>query len=153
MVIYDYKYKDINGDGSIDMKEFLTANMIASQEDIEPKVTWLFQLIDEDKSGTIEKHELRKFLSYLLETSSFISDEETNIDDLYKTVYPILDEEKKGIITLNDFIKVTKNNKKLNDLVTSYTSIISYKIELEKHKESIDDVNSLDQVAGKLLII
>jgi hypothetical protein len=122
--------------------------MIAAQNDIEPKVTWMFQLIDEDKSHSLKKEEVKKFLSLLLETSNFINEEEVNFEEFFQKIYPIIDEKDVGLVSIEDFIRATKNSKEIYSLITSYTSIISYKIELEKHKESIESVNSLDQVAG-----
>jgi hypothetical protein len=52
------------------------------------------------------------------------------------------------MVTLYDFSKAVKKNTFLSDLVNNFTSIFSYKIQLEKHKASFNELDSLDQVAG-----
>jgi hypothetical protein len=98
----------------------------------------------------MEKDEIKKFLSLLLETSNFLNEEETNFENFFNNLYPILDKEQKGFVRLIDFIRVTKENDFLEDLIKNYSSIISYKVELDKHKiKNENEIDQLDQVAGK----
>jgi Ca2+-binding EF-hand superfamily protein len=143
-----FKLMDMNNDGSIDVEEFIKANIISSQDNIQAKVTWMFQLIDDDNSGSIDEEEMKKFLEMLHTTKSFIEDDAVSLEELIKNMLPILDPENNKKITLQNFIKATSEDKDLLMLINSFTNIISYKVELEKYKQSTDDIDSLDQVAG-----
>lgn len=107
----------------------------------------MFTLFDEDKSGTLEELEVKKFINLLLKTNSnYKQGDGTSFID---RIYSILDEQKTGNVTVEDFIRVAKSNPQLSDLINSYTSLIVYDVDFEQKKsKKLDTKEFEDQVAG-----
>jgi hypothetical protein len=75
--------------------------LISSQGiDIDLKINFIFSIIDEDGSDTLEKKEVEKFISQLYETSSYIIEENISLNELFEQIFPILDPEETGLIFL-----------------------------------------------------
>eukprot|EP01080_Neovahlkampfia_damariscottae_P002638 gene2638-3835_t len=145
--VFDLMDSDENG--YIDINEFLLANSIAATGSIETKVAWMFNLFDEDKSGTLEEDEVKNFVDMLLKTNSNMSDNLQSRKKFVDKLYSILDEEKNGEVTLEDFIRVARSNSQLADLVNTYTQTIRYEIDFHNKKSNNVKIKNFDsQVAG-----
>ena len=144
-----YDLMDADGNGHIDIHEFLLANSIAATGSIETKVAWMFSLFDEDKSGSLDEEEVKTFVDMLLKTNLNMSENLEKRKKFVEKLYSVLDEEKNGEVTLEDFIRVAKTNSQLADLVNTYTETIRYEIDFaNKKSNNINTKNFDSQVAG-----
>jgi hypothetical protein len=84
----------------------------------------------------------------LLKTNKTMSDNQQRIKFVEK-LYSILDEDKTGQVTLEDFVRVARTNSQLADLVNTYTDTVKYEIDFAKKKSSNVDTKDFEsQVAG-----
>ena len=65
----------------------------------------IFDAIDTDNSGTLDKDEVLSFIKELLKGMQQNVEEAANSDDRYRTVFSILDENESGEITLDELGK------------------------------------------------
>ena len=84
---------DINGNGTIDLTEFLIANMDLPKVLNEQRLRAAFSLFDQDGSGTIEVDEIKQVLS----ANSTVSDE------VWRKIMKEADEDGDGQITFAEF--------------------------------------------------
>lgn len=107
----------------------------------------MFTLFDEDKSGTIEEIEVKKFINLLLKTNTNYKQGDGN--QFIERIYSILDESKSGNVTVEDFIRTAKTNAQLADLINSYTKLIVYDVDFEQKKsKNLETKEFEEQVAG-----
>jgi Ca2+-binding EF-hand superfamily protein len=67
----------------------------------------IFDAIDTDNSGTLEKDEVEDFIKEMLKSMQFDDDGNNQglIDERYRTVFTVLDENESGEITLDELGK------------------------------------------------
>ena len=92
---------DLDKDDKIDFKEFILAKHAVRTSSPEQQLRWIFQMLDQDRSGTVELREV-----VLLFTTFYMNEGLDTEDGIERSiaVYDTLDDDKNGEITQEEFI-------------------------------------------------
>ncbi|CAG5109983.1 Oidioi.mRNA.OKI2018_I69.chr2.g4441.t1.cds [Oikopleura dioica] len=88
-----FKVFDINGDGTIDFEEFLSALSITSKGTMDEKLEWAFQVYDVDNTGTINREKMKQIVRAMI---TMAGDKNPQEDD------------GNGMLSKEDFISAAK---------------------------------------------
>ena len=106
-----FRRYDSNRDGSIDFREFLCAMSITSHGTTENKLKSAFNLYDIDGDGYITRLEMVAMITSIMDMTRPNITEGTLRTPVERTnrIFSILDKNKQGKLTLEEFIKGTRD--------------------------------------------
>merc|ERR1712150_122361 len=103
---------DLNGDGWIDFKEFLTILSITSRGEAKEKLKWAFHLYDVNNDGYVTINEMIEILKCIRQTGSNIStnQEQISIEERTAMIFKKMDTNMDGRLSINEFVEGILNN-------------------------------------------
>jgi len=119
---------DVNNDGVIDFREFITALSVTSRGSAEEKLKWVFSMYDADGNGHItrdEMHEIVGAIYKMVGTSTVYNFEGGVTKQAEKRVahiYQTMDKNADGRLTLDEFVEGAMNDPSLGTLLSGVVS-------------------------------
>ncbi|EGC37264.1 hypothetical protein DICPUDRAFT_150187 [Dictyostelium purpureum] len=117
-----FKAFDSDGNGNLDFKEFTTALYLMTKAPVEEKLGALFDIFDEDRSGTLSQKEVEKMVTVACHSAAAIClATSENIDyafSLFRDVYI-----QPNGLSKDQFIKVGKASDKFIKMICFYDTV------------------------------
>lgn len=110
---------DIDGNGSVDFKEFLLAIGVTSNGSVEDRLKWAFRMYDINGDGLIQIPEMKKIVQALYDMIG-PSIEELPIENAEvrtKAIFNKMDSNKDGKLTREEFISACMEDQHLMELL------------------------------------
>ncbi|CAF1472386.1 unnamed protein product [Adineta ricciae] len=125
---------DADNSGKIDFKEFLMAINITAKGNPEKKLKWAFKMYDIDSNGSIDRQEMLKIIESIYDllgaastqkaTNGAVESRDANDTPESRTaqIFAVMDEDKNGVITEEEFIRGCMADRVLYQMLTADTS-------------------------------
>ncbi len=107
---------DSDGNGLIDFGEFLIAFWIRAKGNIKDKLSWLFDIYDLDKSGSISLRELKEMLKLVCNMKGLRDDP----DEKAESIMYALDRSRDGRISRHEFIAGCTRDQRLRSIFSPF---------------------------------
>ncbi|CAG5114160.1 Oidioi.mRNA.OKI2018_I69.chr2.g8228.t1.cds [Oikopleura dioica] len=103
---------DVNGDGTIEFDEFLTALSITSKGTMEEKLEWAFKVYDLDDNGTIDREEMVQIVKAMI---SMAGDENAEQDakERVAKIFDLMDTDGNGELSKEEFLEAAKRDQSI----------------------------------------
>merc|ERR1712013_966581 len=111
---------DLNHDGRIDFREFVTALSVTSRGSAEEKLKWVYSLYDSDGNGYITRTEMLtivRAIYKLVGNNSPMAHDQATPEQRVEKIYQLMDKDTDGRLTLNEFITGAKSEPALGTLL------------------------------------
>lgn len=105
---------DFNNDGQINFKEFVCGISVATRGTPDEKLTWTFNVYDVNHDGTITLDEVGEIMKAIYAVNGV---SETEQEEFGKKAFQELDMNGDGKITVAEFLKGVKLNKRLVEML------------------------------------
>uniref|UniRef100_A0A1I8GKY1 EF-hand domain-containing protein n=1 Tax=Macrostomum lignano TaxID=282301 RepID=A0A1I8GKY1_9PLAT len=110
MISAAFHVLDTNGDGELDLIEFCRYFILLSRFPMKCKVHLIFDVIDRDRSGTLDRRELRRFYIDLAHARSHLMDDASKlIDTDIDAVFNEMDVDGNQTIERKEFVAYIKS--------------------------------------------
>ncbi|CAF3616956.1 unnamed protein product [Rotaria socialis] len=125
---------DADNSGKIDFKEFLMAINITAKGNPEKKLKWAFKMYDIDSNGSIDRQEMLRIIESIYDllgagiaknaSNGALAGRDPNDTPENRTtqIFAIMDEDKNGVITEEEFIRGCLADRVLYQMLTADTS-------------------------------
>ena len=101
---------DEDNSGTLSFFEFMQAANLKKMQKPEEKLMWLFSAFDSDGGGSIDVAEIRDIVVWLFRFAGIEEDDDL-LDSCSLDVRAIIDEDKNGDISMEEFVKNALNSK------------------------------------------
>ena len=102
---------DSNPDKSLDFKEYVEGlSAISARATLEERATFIFNVYDADRGGTISSDELMEVMKLSLGENSDVKIPDTALNRIVKDTIKKMDQNDDGEISLDEFIDAAKKN-------------------------------------------
>jgi len=120
-----FKAYDLDGNGTIDFKEFLCTISVATRGGVDDKLKWAFHIYDMDGNGYVTKAECQEIIKAIYKmkgmssksTQSNLSPKETT-DEIFRQ----LDTNNDNKLSESEFVLGAKNSPSILNLLQSVTT-------------------------------
>lgn len=118
---------DRDNNGSIDFKEFITALSTTSRGSLEEKLVWAFQLYDLNHDSVITYQEMLTIVSSIYKMIGNmvkLSDDEATPELRVEKIFRLMDKDKDGQITLDEFRDGSKIDPSIVGALNLYDGLV-----------------------------
>jgi len=111
---------DTDKNGVIDFKEFLLAIDVSTGGSPHKKLEWAFKMYDVNGNGVISKEEMEEVLGamFKMQLNQESENLQSRIAEKSAQMFSIMDRNKDGIITQEEFVTACSNDQQIMDLMS-----------------------------------
>ncbi|KAK6188786.1 hypothetical protein SNE40_004893 [Patella caerulea] len=106
-----FRVMDLDGNGSIDLREFVLGMSSLTGDDVNKKIEWAFRVYDVNGDGVISPKEFKKIVRAIFKMHGRGVSSKEHIDRLCSDLMRSMDADRDGTITLQEFREGCRKHK------------------------------------------
>ncbi|XP_057301219.1 neurocalcin homolog [Hydractinia symbiolongicarpus] len=111
---------DVNGDASIDFREFICSLSVTTRGTVEEKLEWAFNIYDIDGNGYISQSEMISIVKAVQKMAGAVDDCRLSKSNVLK-IFSKMDKNKDGELSLEEFLCGAKEDETFVYMLQAYT--------------------------------